>query len=69
MKTLKIAALSLVMFSGFSLAESSPLNTVKAYMAAWKAHKARLDAQYLADDAVYYEAVAGEPVTGRKKAV
>lgn len=68
MKTLKIAALSLVMFSGFSLAESSPLNTVKAYMAAWNAHNATLAAQYLADDAVYYDAAAGEPVTGRKKA-
>ena len=29
MKTLKLAVLSLVMFSGYSLAESTSLNTVK----------------------------------------
>lgn len=47
MKTLRIAVLSLVMFSGFSLAESTSLNTVKEYMAAWNAHDASRAAQYL----------------------
>ena len=55
MKTVKIAVLSLVMLSGYSLAESTSLNTVKEYMAAWNAHDASRAAQYLADDAVYYE--------------
>lgn len=65
MKTVKIAVLSLVMLSGYSLAESTSLNTVKEYMAAWNAHDASRAAQYLADDAVYYDAAAGEPVNGR----
>lgn len=64
----KIAVLSLVMLSGYSLAESTSLNTVKEYMAAWNAHDASRAAQYLADDAVYYDAAAGEPVNGREKA-
>ena len=68
MKTLNIAVLSFVMFSGYSLAESTSLNTVKEYMAAWNAHDASRAAQYLADDAVYYDAAAGEPVNGREKA-
>lgn len=68
MKTLKIAVLSLVMFSGYSLAESTSLNTVKEYMAAWNAHDASRAAQFLADDAVYYDAAAGEPINGREKA-
>lgn len=34
MKTLNIAVLSFVMFSGYSTAESTSLNTVKEYMAA-----------------------------------
>lgn len=67
MKTLKIAVLSLVMLSGYSLAESTSLNTVKEYMAAWNAHDASRAAQYLAEDAVYYDAAAGEPINGRKK--
>lgn len=68
MKTVKIAVLSLVMLSGYSLAESTSLNTVKEYMAAWNAHDASRAAQYLADDAVYYDAAAGEPINGREKA-
>ena len=68
MKTVKIAVLSLVMLSGYSLAESTSLNTVKEYMAAWNAHDASRAAQYLADDAVYYDAAAGEPVNGRETA-
>ena len=67
MKTLKVAVLSLVMLSGYSLAESSSLNTVKEYMAAWNAHDASRAAQYLADDAVYYDAAAGEPKKQKKK--
>lgn len=66
MKTLKIAVLSLVMFSGYSgrkyIAEYR-----KEYMAAWNAHDASRAAQFLADDAVYYDAAAGEPINGRKK--
>ncbi|NBJ27863.1 ester cyclase [Citrobacter sp. DNRA3] len=68
MITLKIAVLSLVMFSGYSLAESTSLNTIKEYMAAWNAHDASRAAQFLADDAVYYDAAAGEPINGREKA-
>ncbi|WP_352434778.1 hypothetical protein [Citrobacter cronae] len=49
MKTLKVAVLSLVMLSGYSLAESTSLNTVNEYMAAWNAHDASRAAQYLAD--------------------
>ncbi|MGO0764791.1 nuclear transport factor 2 family protein, partial [Citrobacter freundii] len=61
MKTVKIAVLSLVMLSGYSFAESTSLSTVKEYMAAWNAHDASRAAQYLAEDAVYYDAAAGEP--------
>ena len=68
MKTLKIAVLSLVMFSGLSMAASTSLSTVKEYMAAWNAHNAPLAAQYLANDVVYYDAAAGEPVNGRENA-
>ena len=68
MKTVKVALLSLVMFSGYSLADDTSLSTVKAYMAAWNAHDASRAAQYLANDVVYYDAAAGEPVNGKENA-
>ncbi|MRS15361.1 polyketide cyclase [Enterobacteriaceae bacterium RIT691] len=68
MKAIQRATLSLLLFSGLSLAQSTPLSVVKDYMSAWNAHSASKAAQYLATDAVYYDAAVGVPVEGKAKA-
>lgn len=68
MKSMKVAALSLLLFSNLTLAAASPLTVVKDYMAAWNAHQAAKASAFLAENVVYYDAAAGAPVTGREKA-
>ena len=68
MKTIKLAALSLVFLSFGVLAEETPQSVVKDYMAAWNAHNASQAAQYLANDVVYYDAATGTPVKGKENA-
>ncbi|MEW7314784.1 ester cyclase [Buttiauxella gaviniae] len=68
MKTIKVAALSLALFSHLALADVSPLTVVKDYMSAWNAHDSAKAAQYLANDVVYYDAAAGTPVKGKNNA-
>ena len=68
MKTLKVALFSAVLFSTLAQANSTSLEVVKAYMAAWNEHNASKAAALLASDVTYYDAAAGEPVTGRKNA-
>ncbi len=68
MKSMKVAALSLVLFSNWALAEVSPLTVVKDYMSAWNAHDSAKAAQYLATDVVYYDAASGTPVKGKGNA-
>ncbi|MFD1803586.1 ester cyclase [Mixta tenebrionis] len=69
MQAIKIAALSVLLFSGAALAaEETPLTVVSNYMAAWNAHSAEQASRYLADDVEYYDAAAGTPVTGKARA-
>lgn len=68
MKAMHATALSLLLFSGLVLAETTPLTVVKDYMAAWNAHSASQAGRYLASDVVYYDAAVGVPVNGKEKA-
>lgn len=68
MKTRSMAALSLILFSNLTLAQVSPLTVVQEYMAAWNAHQPAQASALLAEDAVYYDAAMGTPVTGKAKA-
>ncbi|OAT26268.1 hypothetical protein M976_02986 [Buttiauxella ferragutiae ATCC 51602] len=68
MKAMKVAVLSLALFSNLALAEVSPLTVVKDYMSAWNAHDAAKAAQYLSNDVVYYDAASGTPVKGKNNA-
>lgn len=68
MKIVKTLVCLMALFSGAALAQSTPLQVVQAYMAAWNAHDAYLASSYLTPDVVYYDAAAGTPVTGQEKA-
>ncbi|MGB7801464.1 ester cyclase [Buttiauxella sp.] len=68
MKSMKLAVISLALFSHFALADVSPLSVVKDYMSAWNAHDPAKAAQYLSSDVVYYDAASGAPVKGKNNA-
>ncbi|MDU6432265.1 MULTISPECIES: ester cyclase [Pantoea] len=68
MKSIRIAALSLILISCGVMAEESPQAVVTGYMAAWNAHSSSQAARYLAKDVVYYDAATGSPVKGKERA-
>jgi steroid delta-isomerase-like uncharacterized protein len=58
---------ALILSTGMSFAQDA-LSVVQGYLAAWNAHDSAAAADFLADNAVYYDASVGTPVEGRDAA-
>ena len=47
-------------------AQDTPAALLKGYLAAWNSGNAEAAAAFMADDAVFFDAVTGEPLEGRE---
>ncbi len=60
-------ALAVSLSAGAAMAQDA-LSVVDGYLAAWNAHDSTAAAAVLAEDATYYDASVGTPVSGREAA-